>query len=86
MIEIEDVLFVGNELVEELLLDGLKALRAECRDESGPQARKRRHRAGETEGRKKRDLCTLTDPGRLRWKQRSARFGHEIIFHRGNTI
>lgn len=33
MIEIEDVLFVGNELVEEFLLDGLEALWAEGRDE-----------------------------------------------------
>jgi len=28
MVEIEDVLFVGNKLVEEFLLDGLEALRA----------------------------------------------------------
>ena len=34
MIEIEDVLFVGDELVEEFLLDGLEALGAEGGDES----------------------------------------------------
>ena len=33
MIEIEDALFVGNELVKELLLDGLETVRAEGGDE-----------------------------------------------------
>jgi hypothetical protein len=44
MIEIEDVLSVGDELVEEFLLDGLEALGVQGRDESGPETRKGRHR------------------------------------------
>lgn len=34
IVEIEDMLFVGNELVEELLLDRVETLRAERGDKS----------------------------------------------------
>ena len=50
MIEIEDMLFVGNELVEEFLLDGLGTLGAQGRDKGRPETRKGRHRVRQTEG------------------------------------
>ena len=50
MIEIEDMLFIGDELVEEFLLDSLGTLGAQGRDEGRPETRKGRHRVRQTEG------------------------------------